>query len=272
MKTTKARTTVAVVMPVYNDSEGLRQALTSFRERIPFDVIVVDDGSDPPVDPQQCESWAGRRVTVIRHQRNLGIVQALNTGMQIALQKEYAFLARMDAGDQSMPNRLERQRDFLLRHPAYGVVGGQAVISGPAWLEHTTLPTDDEQIRKLLRIRNCFLHSALMFRASALQNCGLYTERYPYAEDYELILRLSRHWKVANLAEVVVRVAWRQHGLTNRFYRKQSLSSLRLKLDEFGIWDWYGIVGMSKDLARWIVGAKPVRRIRAFLARPNRRG
>jgi len=64
---------------------------------------------------------------------------------------------------------------------------------------------EPEEIHKQIFLRNCFVHSSVTFRRSVLIDLGGYNADFPQAQDYELFLRLSGHYKLSNLPEPLVR-------------------------------------------------------------------
>jgi len=68
-----------------------------------------------------------------------------------------------------------------------------------------SLPTEPREIHRRIFSANCFVHSSMTFRRKALLAIGGYSLEYPQSQDYELLLRLTGHFKLANLDEPLVR-------------------------------------------------------------------
>ncbi len=105
---------ISVVMSVYNGGEFLREAIDSILDQTytQFEFIIVDDGStDNSINV--IESYKDPRIVLIR-QVNKGLVVALNVGLRKAQGK---YIARMDADDISIKNRLEIQLRFMESNP-----------------------------------------------------------------------------------------------------------------------------------------------------------
>jgi glycosyltransferase involved in cell wall biosynthesis len=73
---------ISVVIPTYNRPGLLEEAVASVRDQVHglWELIIVDDGSSPPVDHDKLEQVAGRKVTLIRHKTAKGVVAAKNVG------------------------------------------------------------------------------------------------------------------------------------------------------------------------------------------------
>lgn len=200
--TSAAPPRIAVLIPVYNDPAGLERSLASLAASVPFEVIVVDDGSTPPVVPPA----APFRVRVVRLARNQGIVGALNAGLDaIRAAGHYAYVARLDAGDRSHPGRLTAQLAFLDRHPDHAVVGTWAELVDPAGrrLFEFRPPVEHARLLHFLRYRAGLVHASVMIRLAALGAHGGYNPRFAGAEDVELWLRLGAHHRLANIGQVL---------------------------------------------------------------------
>src|SRR5688572_6984597 len=103
---------ISVVMSVYNGATQLRETIDSVlsQEGVSLEFIVVDDGStdDTPDILMGCAQKDGR-MKLIR-QQNQGLTRALIRGCAEA---KGAYIARQDAGDISLPGRLQRLRQLL---------------------------------------------------------------------------------------------------------------------------------------------------------------
>lgn len=115
---------VSVIIPTRNRGAYLTEALQSVCEQTfgDFEVIVVDDGSEPPVDAVGV-AHADPRIRVIR-QTHAGRSAARNRGLAQATGRYLAFL---DDDDTYLPNKLAGQVSFLETHPGESVVSAGAI-------------------------------------------------------------------------------------------------------------------------------------------------
>jgi glycosyltransferase involved in cell wall biosynthesis len=192
---------ISVVMPVFNGEIYMEKSIDSVLAQTftDFEFIIVDDGSKDKT-PEILERYALRddRVRIYSNQKNLGIVDSLNAGLERA---SALYVARMDADDVCRRSRLAAQYEFLENNPDYVLVGTQAnLIDGAGAVKgETQLPLQDADIRnELFYGRNVLFHSTIMFRND---HQDLY-RKYAYpAEDYDLWLRLLRKGKAHILNE-----------------------------------------------------------------------
>jgi hypothetical protein len=193
---------VSVVLSVHNGGTDLPNAIKSVLAQnfTNFELIAINNGSTDATGAY-LDSIPDTRVRVF-HQADAGLAAALNRGIALSRGR---YIARQDHDDLADPSRIAKQVKFLDAHPDYALVGTCAEI----WVGDTPSgrfhdhPTEDEILRFDLLFDNPFVHSSVMMRKSALDLVGVYTTdpaRQP-PEDYELWSRISRHYRVANLAE-----------------------------------------------------------------------
>jgi cellulose synthase/poly-beta-1,6-N-acetylglucosamine synthase-like glycosyltransferase len=196
---------LAVLIPAYNAGPDLAVTLASLdSEEGEFDVVVVDDGSVPPVDLS--DRVTKRHTVLIRLSSNRGVSEALNAGLGYIFRASYEYVARLDAGDCDHQQRLLTQMLWLDDHRDAAMVG--------AWTEHvddegqllyvTRYPETWPATLRRFRYRGAFSHPTCMIRTSALRAFGGYRDRYPLGEDYDLFWRIAERYPCINLPEVLV--------------------------------------------------------------------
>jgi glycosyltransferase involved in cell wall biosynthesis len=198
-------TLVSVVMAVYNDARSVRAAVHSVLEQTfeDFEFVVVDDGSTDGTGAILDElARADGRIKLLRNAQNLGQTLTLNRGIEAASGR---YIARMDADDLSLAERLARQVAFLEAHAEVGLLGTRALIVNRRGrpLHVLDYPTDDESIRARMMARSSFCHGAAMMRRAALEAVGLYRPAFRLAQDMDLWLRIAGRFRVANLPDVL---------------------------------------------------------------------
>ena len=110
-------------MPVYNAEKYIGDSIASVLQQsfIDFELLIINDGSTDKTE-KIIRGFADPRIRLI-NQTNQGIAAALNNGLQIA---RADYIARFDADDICMPERLQIQYDFLRTLPDYVIVGSNA--------------------------------------------------------------------------------------------------------------------------------------------------
>lgn len=184
---------VSVVMSVYNGEQYLAEAIDSILSQTytNFEFIIINDGStDSSGTILKSYEAADTRIRLIT-QSNHGLVYSLNKGCKSA---KGALIARMDADDVSLPSRLEQEVKAFSTNEKLCITGTYfSYIDEESKLLGTviTMPTKDVDLRRALYIVNPFAHGSTMFRKSAWEAAGGYSDKYGPTEDYELWRRLA---------------------------------------------------------------------------------
>lgn len=221
---------VSVLLSVYNGELFLREAIESILNQAftDFEFIIIDDSSSDN-SREIIESYKDERIVLLVNVSNQGLASSLNTGI-IKAQGEY--IARMDADDISLRERLEKQVAFMDKHREIGLCGSWIKYFGEENLV-LEFPPDDATIRCKLLFENNIAHPSVMLRKDLLLKHNLsYNPAYTNAQDYELWRRCSHYLSLANLSEVLLlyRLHSEQAGKTN-FAVQQKLAGL-VRLEE----------------------------------------
>lgn len=204
---------VSVLLPVRNGNAWLIEAVSSILGQTlgKLELIVIDDGGNEAILPGLPRD---PRIRLIGN-RGRGIVAALNSGAAVARAE---LLARMDADDIALPERLERQIDLLEREPELGIVGARVAIfteaGAPAggyrtyqdWIN--SLNTADAIAREIF-VESPIPHPTAIIRRSLFERLGGYHDT-PWAEDYDLWLR-AHATDVAMAKPDGILLRWRDH-------------------------------------------------------------
>lgn len=201
---------VSVIMPVRDGERWVSEAIRSVRDQTlaAFELVVIDDGStDATPDILVAAAAADPRIVVLQQQRD-GLVAALNRGLAAA---RAPLIARLDADDVALPDRLARQVDHMAAHPGVVLLGGWATIideqGRPKGREMRPSP---KNLRATLMKKSPFIHPTVMFRAEAAHRVGGYHAAFEAGEDYDFWLRLADVGEIAILPELLIR--YREHG------------------------------------------------------------
>jgi glycosyltransferase involved in cell wall biosynthesis len=222
-----ARPTISVVMPVRNAEAWLAQAIESVLVQTfaDFELIVVDDGSTD-ASPEIISALSRRdsRIRAVRQPQPEGLVSALNMALGLARGE---LLARLDADDVALPERLAQQVRCFDEQPSLVLLGSwsERIDEGDRHIGYTRPETNPERLAEMLQKSNPFVHSSVMMRTALTQKIGGYRNAFLGAEDADLWLRLSEHGVVANLPQILV--CYRVHGgnVSQRFGVRQCFSA-----------------------------------------------
>ena len=174
-------------------------------------------------------SYNDDRIRLIVNEKNLGATGSLKKGIDMIKTK---YVARIDADDLMLPERLEKQLTFMEDNPDYGIVG--------SWTRHidqndqlyaiNRLCTTDKGIRTYLNIQSPFYHPAIMLRNSVLKEHDLnYDPDIKVAVEYDLWNRILRYSKGCNLPEVLTYYRTGGDSLTSRNAAKKLQEYLNVR-------------------------------------------
>lgn len=205
-----------VLVPVYNAGPPLDLALGSVVRQTftDYEILVIDDAStDDSLQRIRRHEALSPRIRVIAHETNRGLAATLNEGLEAA-QGEY--IARMDQDDESLPERLAAQVAFMDANPACAVAGSYVYHMGATRAHDrlVALPVEADEIAATLPNHNCMYHPATMLRRRAMIELGGYREEFKNAEDYDLWLRTSRSYSLANIPVPLLRYRFSTTGMT----------------------------------------------------------
>lgn len=196
---------VSIVMAVRDGARYLPQALDSlFRQSLSdFELIVVDDGSRDGTRAV-LDGCSDSRLVRLCNSQPEGLGAALNRGIELCRGE---FVARQDADDWSLPERLAEQLDYLRAHPEVGLVGSayHTCDEDGRLLGVCRQPETDTAIRWQMLFHNAFCHSSVLVRRGLLGCAGArYDPSLSYSQDYDLWARLLERTRAANLAAPLV--------------------------------------------------------------------
>lgn len=211
---------VTVLMAVYNGERFLREAVESilgqsFRD---FEFLIVNDGSTDR-SGEMIRSFGDPRIRLVDNPENIGLTRSLNRGLELA---KGALIARQDADDISLPERLEREIGFLDGHPEVAVVGCQASYIDEHGRERkapvTGKATTAAGIRWQMLFGSPFIHGSVLFRREIVwERLGGYDPAFRTSQDFELWSRLLAVAGAANLPERMVRFRTHAGSVSSRY-------------------------------------------------------
>lgn len=217
---------IATILPVYKNDKVpyIKLSFDSILNQT-YGNIHLYVGVDGPVgkDLKAClqEYEKDERISVEWFKENRGLAIVLNDLLDICFKAGYEFVARMDADDISMPNRIEKQMAFLQANPDIDVVGGaieEIDENSNSRGKTIVYPKGPKECYEFFSRRNPHAHPAVLFRKSFFEKAGCkYRPEYRQNQDTMLWLDgMSKGTKHANLQDVVLRFRF-----TNSLFKKR---------------------------------------------------
>jgi len=229
----RSRPLVSAVIPVRNSRATLRRALQSVahQDYAPLEVVVVDDGSVDNVSGVLGE-FADLNVVLKRLDAPEGAAAARNVGLLAASGEFVAFL---DADDEWLPGKIERQIVALLADPAISFAYSAVLASVPGKPDVRLKEIVDVQAHgpdawKTLLKHGCVVTSSVVARRDHIWNAGGFAEGLVVAEDQDLWIRLALLGPVHHDSLPLVRKWKRPNGLST--LHRQQIASVTLPMVE----------------------------------------
>ncbi len=224
---------VSVIMPAYNASAFIREAVDSILAQTfgDFELIILNDGS---TDDTRAivESYDDERIRLV-NKSNSGVASTLNEGLRLA---KGEFVWRHDADDISLPQKLERQIQFMEEHPEFDLCATQIAFMTErgkvAWdkRQPKTAWFQEQPFREVFfedfSPYSPITHGTTLFRKILLQKTPEYREAFITSEDIDMWLRFLEHARLAVLSDCISlhrlsgSSATAVHGWKNHFYRE----------------------------------------------------
>lgn len=210
----------SIVIPTYNQRpEFLKASIESaLGQTAPVEVIVVDDGSTPPVE------MPGGMVAIC-HPCNLGISAALNTGIRAMSTDWFCWLS---SDDLIVPEKVEIQLAACERSGAKASFHRYYVMNGSGEPTASTFPNWPNHKRQKQELGvGCLINgSTVMIHRSVFDDMGLFDASYRFGQDWEMWCRIAQKYEWLGINEFLG--TRRSDGnLTERIARDEELRRIR---------------------------------------------
>ena len=190
----------SVIIPVFNRKEFIERAVNSVlsQDYQDYELIIIDDGSTDGFDKSIFRS----DIVVIRKE-NGGVSSARNAGIRKASGEYIAFL---DSDDEWKNNKLTLQHNFIIKNP-----GIRIFQSDEEWIRRGEKVNSKNIHQKISgdiffnSLKLCLVSpSAVVIKKNIFDEYGLFDEKMPVCEDYDLWLRISSREPVGLLNEKLI--------------------------------------------------------------------
>lgn len=199
---------VSIVMATYNEPQ---EFITASIESVlvqtytNWELLIADDSTNEGTI-QIIDSFAqkDKRIKIIREKTRMGFVKALNIGLKYS---KGIYIARMDGDDIALPDRLEKEIDYLQKNQDVDVIGGAMNIINEKGeiVSERFYPLGGYKLHLWTIFRNPLAHPTVMFRSTIVQEGFFYNEEQKKAEDIEFWLRLKKNkFNIQNLPDKVL--------------------------------------------------------------------
>jgi len=199
---------ISVLMSVYNGQRWLREAIESVMAQTftDYEFIILNDGStDRSLEIMKEFAHRDSRIVVV-NKSNTGLADSLNCGIA---QAKGNWIARIDADDLCLPERLKRQYDLACSDSQLVLIGTGFVLTdneGRSGKEYRLPVSHERLLIKLFSQGEFFPHSSAFYKTEVVRKIGGYRPRIKRAQDYDLWLRLSEEGRLACIDAPLVKI------------------------------------------------------------------
>lgn len=253
----KDKEKVSIIIPTYNRAHLIERAIRSVLNQTytEFELLVVDDGSTDNTK-EVVEGIKDARIRYICCKGNGGAARARNRGIAEA---QYDYIAFQDSDDEWHPDKLEKQMKAMAEASEdTGLVYCEYHYNGLEGLEdicpNREIPLEQKQgnIFPELLTGNMIGTPVMLVKRECFDKVGVFNENFPCMEDYELVLRIAREYRIVFVPEVLMEVYANYESVTNNlegFLTTRCILAgvYKKELLEYGIFDI--IVGSIIDKA-----------------------
>ncbi len=224
-----AQPLVSVIIPAYNCSEYINDALESISNQTykNIEIVVVDDRStDGTWELINQYKSKENRLRPFRNSKNLKIAKTLNRAISESKGK---YLARMDGDDIKLPTSIEKQVAYMESNEGVVIVGTNAYICDEKMnkINEREYAVSDDAIRIKIFRYSPFTHASILLRASAVPDNPYQLD---WVEDYDLYFRLGKEGKFANIPEPLYLIRTHADSVSQSKVRTQEFRTLYIRL------------------------------------------
>lgn len=194
---------VSIIMSVYNAELYLKESIESILNQTykNIEFIIINDGSSDK-SLEIIKSYKDNRIILLDNIQNRGLIYSLNIGIDKATGE---YIARMDADDISLFNRIEEQVKFMQNNPKIDISGSNAICFGDKIKPYKRImPKKSQDIKSSLLTLTPFIHPSIIVKSKIMKE-NKYDLKYNGLEDFELWVRILKKYKGWNLQKVLLK-------------------------------------------------------------------
>lgn len=202
----KQEINISVVIPMYNSEKTIVRALESVRQQTSIEyikeVIIINDGSiDLSLDIVKKYRYDHPEIKIrLFSQKNKGVSAARNFCLK---ESKGNWIALLDADDEWLPEKIEKQIKVLLKNPEIDFIGGK-INNKPLKILWKKIDTLHKADIKELCIKAFPQTSTVLFRRKIYEDIGGYDENMKYAEDMNYFMKICLAYNYYCLPEQLV--------------------------------------------------------------------
>ncbi len=222
---------VSVIMSVYKEKiEWIRESVNSILDQTfkEFEFIIVCDAPDnkDAIDCLNEFAEKDKRIKLFVNEKNEGLTKSLNRGLRESLGY---YIARIDADDVSLCDRLEKQVRFMDTHPDVVASGTSAFYwDGKRVIRRTHRYSSSKILRSMIIFDSPIYHPSAFFRRIIDGTPVMYNEEFKYSQDYALWISLiGSNYKLSNIDKPLIKYRVSEQQISTSKHDEQQQYAIR---------------------------------------------
>jgi glycosyltransferase involved in cell wall biosynthesis len=220
---------ITVLMTTHNDEAFITEAISSILRQTMrhFVFLIIDDAStDGTAAILNDFAQKDTRIRIMTNQHNIGLTASLNRGLDVI---KTPYIARMDADDIALPERLKYQYAYMETNPKAAAVGcyifyfNEEIPDAPPWPWFPSVAFETVR-RETYRLTPQLSHPGSMLRTNAIKAVGGYREQFATTQDYDLWLRLLENYELGNVPNLLLLYRVHQKTVSNVKLTEQAIN------------------------------------------------
>lgn len=225
---------ISVIMSVHNENRFLNSSIKSILSQTFFnyEFIIIDDGSN--IETKKILNYyrkKNKKIKIITNKKNLGLTKSLCRAIKFAKGK---YIARIDADDISLKDRLKNQYEWLEKSSNRVMCGtNYFFLKNNSSLLKMSSDFGNNNIKRNMIFKNCFQHSSVMFKLSTYKKVGGYDINFKYSQDYALWSKIIHQGEVDNLKKRLIIKREHKNSISSKYLNEQTLFSIFISCNNF---------------------------------------
>lgn len=238
---------VSVILPTYNRAKTLPRAVQSVLNQTfnDFELIIVDDGSIDNTG-EIVRNFEDNRIKYVKCKENKGASATRNIGIGLSKGEYIAF---QDSDDEWLPKKLEKQLEiFETALPGIGIVyTGFWRVEGDKkkYIPYNSVKKKEGNIHKELLKESFIGLPATVIRKKCFEKSGIFDENLPRLQDWDLLIRLSKYYRVIYINEPLLISYYTPESITTN--RRAHIKAFEIIIEKY----FEDFAKNMKILAKW---------------------
>ncbi|MDR1544610.1 MAG: glycosyltransferase [Prevotellaceae bacterium] len=213
---------VSVNIPVKNGKKYLKQCIESVLNQTfsDFELLIVNDGSTDET-ANIVRSFSDKRIRFFENETCKGIAFTRNFAVELSRGK---YIAVFDCDDVMLPEKLQKQVDFLKKNPDFALVGSsiEKIDKKGVVIGKQIYKLPENLIKSQLFFDNYFAQPSMLIRREVFEKFR-YNPQFMMASDYAFWSQIAENHKVANLKEILIKYRIHSQSITLSQLERQQI-------------------------------------------------